>query len=236
MSKLKALVFDLDGTLVDQEGAERDALQALFEQDIKLDEAPSFHVFLRDWRNVADEYLQRFLDNKMSFDEQRIMRFQVLYQKYGQDCPRELAEGLHQAYAAHYRGKWRAFEDTVPALNALKQAGYRLAIITNGNGEQQRAKLTATGLDAWFENVIVSEDIKIAKPDPGIYRASEKALGLAPAELGYVGDREAVDVAGAKAAGWTPIWLDRKGMPDALSQDPTVLIASDLLELPKLLA
>ena len=78
MSKLKALVFDLDGTLVDQEGAERDALQALFEQDIKLDEAPSFHVFLRDWRNVADEYLQRFLDNKMGFDEQRILRFQKM--------------------------------------------------------------------------------------------------------------------------------------------------------------
>lgn len=235
MSKLKALVFDLDGTLVDQEGAERDALQALFEQDIKLEEAPSFHVFLRDWRNVADEFLQRFLDNKMGFDEQRILRFQSLYAKYGQDCARETAEGLHRAYAAHYRSKWRNFADTLPALEAFKQAGYRLAIITNGNGEQQRAKLKATGLEPWFEHVIVSEDIKIAKPDPGIFRASEKALGLGPAELGYVGDREEVDVAGAKAAGWTPIWLDRKGMPDAVSQDPGVIVASTLLELVKLL-
>jgi FMN phosphatase YigB (HAD superfamily) len=45
-----------------------------------------------------------------------------------------------------------------------------------------------------------------------------------------------VDVTGAKAAGWTPVWLDRKGMPGAIGQDPGVIIAASLLELPKLLA
>lgn len=230
---IKALVFDLDGTLVDQEGAERDALQRLYERDFKLEPKPSYHVFLRDWRNVADEFLQRFLDNRMGFDEQRILRFQALYQKYGQRCDRAEAERLHQAYAAHYRGQWRAFEDAVPALAAAKARGYRLAMITNGNGEQQRAKLAATGLDAWLEHVLVSEDVKVAKPEPGIFRHSEAALGLEPAEMAYVGDRTDVDVAGAVAAGWTPVWLDRKGMPGTKKSEG-VLVASGLSELEQL--
>lgn len=231
---IKALVFDLDGTLVDQEGAERDALQQLYQQDFDLEGRPPYHVFLRDWRNVADEFLQRFLDNKMGFDEQRILRFQALYEKYGANCPRAKAVELHEAYARHYREQWRAFDDAAPALESALQRGYRLAMITNGNGEQQRAKLTATGLDRLMENVLVSEDVKVAKPDPAIFRFSEKALGLGPQELAYVGDRSDVDVAGAKAAAWTPVWLDRKRMPGAEAAEPGVMVAGNLGELARL--
>ena len=107
---LKGLVFDLDGTLLDQEGAERDALQRnSMRRDVEVATKPSYHGFLRDWRNVADDYLQRFLDNKMGFDEQRIARFQALYAKYGSDCPLEKAEKLHRIYAEYYRTHWRTF-------------------------------------------------------------------------------------------------------------------------------
>jgi putative hydrolase of the HAD superfamily len=211
---IQALVFDLDGTLLDQEGAERDAIRELYETDIHFPGKPNYHAFLRDWRNVADDFLQRFLDNKMAFDEQRILRFQALSAKYGEECPREEAVRLHKAYAEHYRRTWRAFPDTLPALESLSRR-FRLAVVTNGEGTQQRAKLEATGLQKFFADVLVSGDVQISKPDPGIFRLSEKNLGLGPESLAYVGDRLDVDVAGAQAAGWTPVWLDRKGMPGA---------------------
>jgi putative hydrolase of the HAD superfamily len=231
MPKIKALVFDLDGTLVDQEGAERDALQQLLDHEIKLEAKPAFHVFLRDWRNIADEYLQRFLDNQMGFDEQRIKRFEALFAKYGEPITRLEAERLHQAYGRLYAEQWRAFDETAEVLLNLKQAGYRLAVITNGDGAAQRGKLKATNLEHWFENILVSGDVKVRKPDTAIFRLSEKALGLKPEELAYVGDRPEADVAGALAAGWLPIWLDRKGMPDAQSTlGPKVLVVQRLTQ------
>jgi putative hydrolase of the HAD superfamily len=229
---IRGLVFDLDGTLVDQEGAERDALRELYERDLDIPGKPSYLAFVRDWRNIADDYLQRFLDNEIGFDEQRIRRFQDLCVKYGQDCSWEQASLLHAAYADHYRQRWRAFDETLPALEALAKR-FTLAVITNGEGAQQRAKLEATGMAPLFAQVLVSGDVKVSKPDPAIFRLCEKALGLGPAELAYVGDRLEVDVTGARAAGWTPVWLDRKGMPGPAEQG--LLVANKLAELDALL-
>lgn len=231
---IQALVFDLDGTLLDQEGAERDALQTLYERDIDLANKPSYHAFLRDWRNLADDYLQRFLDNQMGFDEQRIARVQALYAKYGDDCGVEKGTRLHRAYAAYYRDRWRAYDDALAALKALS-GRFRLAVITNGDGAQQRAKLEATQLTGFFAHIVVSGEVKVRKPDPAIFRLSEQALKLRPESLAYVGDRLDVDVAGAKAAGWTAVWLDRKGMPGLEAEHGTV-VAHSLHGLEKLIS
>jgi putative hydrolase of the HAD superfamily len=222
---LKALVFDLDGTLVDQEGAERDALMRLYESELHLDPAPGFRDFLRLWRTAGDDYLQRYLDNQLSFEDQRVQRFIAIFRAVGQVCPPDEARRLHLAYADLYRRQWRAYEDAKPALAALAKH-YRLAVITNGDGAQQRAKLVATDLLGHFEHVLVSGDVKVAKPDAAIYRLSEKALGLAPGELAYVGDRLNVDVQGAVNAGWTPIWIDRLSMPGGAPESSVKVIRS----------
>lgn len=230
---IQAIVFDLDGTLIDQDGAERDALRRFYDQEAAFPSKPPYAAFLRDWRNEADAYLQLYLDNKMGFEEQRVARIRAVYAKHRVPCPPEEALRLSRAYAALYQAQWRAFEDTRPALESLARR-FRLAVITNGDGSQQRAKLEATGLAPYFAHVLVSGEAGVRKPDPSIFRLSEAALGLTPAELAYVGDRLDVDVAGARASGWTAVWLDRKGMPKGGPGEP-LLAAERLTHLERLL-
>ncbi len=222
---LKAIIFDLDGTLIDQDGAERAALTKLYAKDVKLDPLPPFSQFLRVWRNTAEEYLERFLKNELSFDEQRILRGQAIFKHFNADLSREGALDLFNAYIVFYREAWRAYDETLPVLAELKKR-YRLGIITNGQPEQQRSKVEQCGLSPFFEHVLVSGEIQIAKPAPGIFDASRKAFGLEASEMIYVGDRLNIDVDGALGAAWQACWLDRVGMPNPQNLLPYLHVSS----------
>ncbi len=118
-----------------------------------------------------------------------------------------------------------------PCLGAL--AGFRLGVITNGDGTQQRAKLAAIGLGESFEVVIASGDAGFAKPDPRIFRLAASRLGLAPGECLLIGDNPDTDIAGALGAGMRAVWLNRTAAPAAVDAVPEL---TTLAGLPPLLA
>ncbi|MES2202039.1 MAG: HAD family hydrolase, partial [candidate division FCPU426 bacterium] len=220
------IVFDLDGTLHDQEAGERASLENLFRRDIHLDPTPGFAEFLRVWRHAADAFLDRFHGGQMTFEEQRSRRVMALHENFGKTISLEEARALNDKYVAYYEEEWRPFEDTHPALSALKR-NFRLGMITNGDGKRQRGKLKSCALDQYFESVIISGEVGSAKPERGIFDLSRKAFGLDASEMAYVGDRVEIDVLGARNAGWRGLWLDRKGMPG--NSDPDTI--QSLLEL-----
>ncbi|MBC5825473.1 MAG: HAD family hydrolase [Candidatus Eremiobacteraeota bacterium] len=117
-------------------------------------------------------------------------------------------------------------------LAALAAAGIKLAILTNGWTELQRAKAAAISFPG---PVFVSQEIGAWKPDP---RAFEIAAALASFDVGrtaYVGDSGVIDVAGAKAAGMFAVWADLEGKPyPAVAPAPDAAITS-LGDLPELL-
>src|SRR5258706_6863672 len=134
---IKAIVFDLDGTLHDQESGERAALEKLYRQDVQLDPMPGYAEFLRIWRNTADGYLNEFHKGRMSFDEQRISRVIDLHSAYGKELSHDAAKALNDRYVAYYEQEWRPYADALPALGQLKSA-FRLGVITNGDASRQR--------------------------------------------------------------------------------------------------
>ena len=103
------------------------------------------------------------------------------------------------------------FPYTRPTLEELRRRGLRLAVITNGKSALQRKKLEMIGLDGFFDEVIVSEEVGIDKPDPEIFHIMARRLGLPEKELCYVGDSEENDVKGSRAAGYTPVWIRTTG-------------------------
>ena len=86
-----------------------------------------------------------------------------------------------------------------------------LALVTNGASRLQRAKLAMTDLEAYSTAVIVSEDVGVGKPDPAPFRAALDVLQLTPGDVVMVGNDVDRDIAGARNAYIRPIHVDRNG-------------------------
>jgi putative hydrolase of the HAD superfamily len=93
------------------------------------------------------------------------------------------------------------------ALVRLRAAGVRLAVVSNSEGTVE-AMLNAVGLGRYFETVVDSWVVGVAKPDPGIFQIALQRLGVAATEAVMVGDVPAVDVEGARAAGVAAVLID----------------------------
>ncbi len=102
---------------------------------------------------------------------------------------------------------------TEGALQALLDAGYRLAVISNADGRVE-AVLESAGLRPYLEFVVDSEIVGFEKPDPRIFHEGLRRLALPAAEALYVGDLYPVDVVGARGVGMDAVLLDPSGTLD----------------------
>ena len=98
------------------------------------------------------------------------------------------------------------YEDVLPCLERLARR-FRLGAISNGN-----ASVEHVGLGHLFEHSVGAADVQAAKPDPLIFEHFAERVGVAPAEILYVGDHPRYDVAGSTAAGYRAAWINRDGM------------------------
>ncbi|MBI4566309.1 MAG: HAD-IA family hydrolase [Planctomycetes bacterium] len=105
--------------------------------------------------------------------------------------------------------RWKPYADVKPALEAVRARGLKLGIISNWS-TRLRAILRETGLQAWFDVVVVSSEVGSRKPDPRIFQRALALAGVASSEAIHVGDLMEDDVRGAQAAGLRPILIWRR--------------------------
>ncbi len=204
------IFFDLDGTLLDHDAAERRGIQA-FATVFGLEDPD----FVARWRDASERHMDRFLAGEIDFAGQRRLRVQKLLGRRLSDT--EAAEIFH-VYLDAYERAWQLYPDVLPCLQRLE--GTRLGVITNGQREQQLKKLEATAILSRFALVVTSEDAGAAKPDPETFGAACDRAGVPPAACTYIGDRLETDARAAARAGLRGIWLDRTASgPDAAGID-----------------
>jgi len=104
---------------------------------------------------------------------------------------------------------WQVFDDVVPALNALREAGARMAIVSNWDSGLP-ALLERLGLARWFDALVVSHLEGMEKPRPELFLRAVSRLNGAPGEALHVGDVPELDEAGATAAGIASVLVDRR--------------------------
>ena len=101
-----------------------------------------------------------------------------------------------------------AFPDVKPGLEALKQQGLRLAILSNGEPKMLEAAARSAGILSLLDRIVSVEEVKIFKPSPRVYNLAPERLSVSHAELGFVSSNS-WDAAGAAAAGLTTFWIQR---------------------------
>jgi len=129
----------------------------------------------------------------------------------------------------------RLVPDASAALAELRRRGYRLGLVSNtpwGTPDYLwTGQLERFGLVRFFEVTCFSSDVGFRKPDPRIFQAALKPLGVPPARAVFVGDEPEADIAGARGAGLASVWVDRHHRrPPSPAADLTITRLADLPE------
>lgn len=212
MAHLRAVGFDLDGTLFDHRGAAT-AGAARFLESLGV-HASAFAI--GRWFAAETEQFERWRTGQVSFEEQRRERLRAVLPALGVPIPadnRRLDE-LFDAYRHQYEASWRAYPGSLPLLRTLRVQGYRIGVLTNGTETQQVDKLRRTGLLDAVDVVCTSERIGVQKPDRRAFETLSAELGVESSGCLFVGDSVAHDVEAARAAGMQGLLIGHEATDD----------------------
>lgn len=104
--------------------------------------------------------------------------------------------------------RFRLYPDVTPTLDALGAKGVTLAVVSNWDCALP-GHLARLGVAGHFAVICASAAVGYAKPDPAVFHAATRAMGIDPADVLHVGDRRVEDLMGARAAGLSALLLDR---------------------------
>jgi 2-haloacid dehalogenase len=161
------------------------------------------------WRTRQFEYTwlrivtHRYADFWTVTEEALVFAANAAGVELGDEPRRRLMDGYLQL---------TAYPDVKPALAALKEAGVRLAFLTNLTPRMLDAAIDSGGLHGLFEHRLSTDAIKSFKPDPRAYQLGVAAFGLANNQIGFVA-AGGWDAAGAKSFGYPTFWVNRSGQP-----------------------
>jgi putative hydrolase of the HAD superfamily len=141
-------------------------------------------------------------------------RFERIFQVSFADDP-SLAATICERFMAPIFARGRVYDDTLPTLAMLRDAGVRTAIVSNAPWgsppEVWRRELRRLGLSEAADVVVLCGDVGWRKPAPQIFHHAASELGCQPEECMFVGDDLGWDVEGSAAVGMRPMLIDRDG-------------------------
>ncbi|MDO4323334.1 MAG: HAD family hydrolase [Lachnospiraceae bacterium] len=202
------ILFDMDDTLYDQIEPFKKAYDTIFGKRFDVDIIELFEARSRR----GDEVFELAQSGKMPMDEMHIYRIQKAFEDLGVAVTAEESLAYQRLYSEN-QGKISMTDTIISVLEQCTSCGVRLGMVTNGPSGHQRRKLRALGADRWIpeENIIISGECGVSKPNPEIFRYAEKKMKLLPGECIFVGDNYLNDIVGAKRAGWKAIWINKRG-------------------------
>jgi len=208
MQKIKVVLWDIDGTLLDFHAAEAVAIKSLF---LKFGLGICTDEMLKDYSAINTSYWKRLEAGELTKPQILTGRFETFFRKYGlnTDCVAD----FNAAYQLALGDTVRFFPGGLETVQALKGKVLQCAV-TNGTLVAQKKKLAASGLDQLFDAVFISDVVGIEKPNIGFFDAIWEQIGtFDPNEVLIVGDSLTSDIRGGNNAGIRTCWFNPNRSP-----------------------
>ena len=207
--KYQHIFFDLDHTLWDFETNSKMALNILFDDHLK-NASFSFDAFFSYYQHVNAFCWKQYREGKMTKEILRVKRFSDAFAQFDVHDA-DLAHLFADGYLELSPYQTNLMPGAISLLDYLKNKGYTLHIITNGFEEVQSIKMRESGLNPYFDQIIISELLEHKKPHPTVFL---HALHLANTEAltsAMVGDNLEADILGAQNVGVDGIFFNPNG-------------------------
>lgn len=207
MIKPLFVFFDLDNTLIDHTHAETAALHSTY-LDI-FGSADGFDEFRLAYHTINLRLWDAYSHSRISKDDVKFGRFDESVGQLTSD--KIIIDKFTALYYENYARFWKAIPGADDAIKFVKNAGFRVGVLSNGFIELQYLKIEKMGWTDLFETIVLSEEAGVQKPYPGIFRFAEEKTGLPPDNHLYIGDSIETDIKGAVTAGWKSVFFDFSG-------------------------
>ncbi|PDZ65304.1 2-haloalkanoic acid dehalogenase [Bacillus cereus] len=205
----KAMLFDLDDTLLDRDKA----VDKLF-----------LLVLEKCYEDVSDTVKNNMLQKFKEYDKR----------EYGISNKTIVLESLFDEFAPIYRLPHNYIQDfwnenfptcfsidqnTIHFLNHIK-SHFKIGIITNGSTHRQKAKIINTNLNNYFDTIIISEEVGLSKPDKRIFELALNKLNVQPEDVLFIGDDLEKDIAGPQNANIKGVWFNPQKIKNTTKIQP----------------
>jgi putative hydrolase of the HAD superfamily len=236
---LKAVLFDLDDTLLWDEQSVKEAFRATCEEGarhVSVDPQALEAAVRQEARALYESY-EPFLFTKMiginpfeglwaNFSEgenENFRKLELLAPEYRTESwtrglkalginDRELGYKLGELFPAERRARPLFYEETFQVLDELKSK-YRLLLLTNGAPDLQKEKITGVPeLAGYFEHIVISGEFGEGKPAVTLFNYALSLLKLSADECVMIGDKLTTDILGSGRVGMPNIWLNHHGV------------------------
>ena len=208
---MRVVLFDLDDTLFDHQYCSRAGMAAVqrtypgrIHGSIEDVEA-TYHELLEQWHG-------KVLAGLISIDESRLERFRLLLSSTHAIASDDESRAAARCYRDAYDAAYRPVPGAIEVLQSIK-VECPIGIVTNHVVSEQVKKVATIGVEPFVNELVVSEEVGVAKPDARVFEAALSRLGGTADEAVMIGDSWSSDILGATGLGIRAIWLNRYDRP-----------------------
>jgi HAD superfamily hydrolase (TIGR01549 family) len=240
--KYRGFLLDADGTLFDLQRCESEAIY----ETLSAIPKPPFEM-VKEYRKISITLQQKWEGDLESGSENTLSsgfernrspaegiptdiqgeRFRFLLRRLG---IAENLEELSSRYLENLSRKHYLMPHVISLLEFLSRRSL-LSLISNGLADVQKNRIVRAELELFFNDIVISQEIGLAKPNPEFFRMAVKRLRLSPHDVLCVGDNPLTDIRGAHDAGIDTCWFNPYAQSYPVGIPPPDYTISDLLQL-----